>query len=95
MNCLHYCAFFDSPLVCELLLKQSKVLSCKNILIIYFKKTLMIEMFLVLNQPCSSLKNNTPLHLACGALALSTAQILLQSGASKNIFDDQQRIPIG
>lgn len=29
MNCLHYCAFFDSPLICELLLKQSKVLHCK------------------------------------------------------------------
>lgn len=30
MNCLHYCAFFDSPLICELLLKQSKVLQCKK-----------------------------------------------------------------
>ncbi|CAF0741452.1 unnamed protein product [Rotaria sordida] len=74
MNCLHYCAFFDSPSVCELLLKQSKVLS-------------------LLNQPCSSFKNESPLHLACTALSQSTAQILVQAGANKQILDNEQRTP--
>jgi ankyrin repeat protein len=49
----------------------------------------------VLNQPCSSFKNNTPLHLACSTLSLSTAQVLLHAGADKQIFDDQQRTPAG
>jgi ankyrin repeat protein len=53
------------------------------------------NVFSVLNQPCSSFKNNTPLHLACSALSLSTAQALLQAGASKQILDDQQRSPAG
>ncbi|CAF2773039.1 unnamed protein product [Rotaria sp. Silwood2] len=74
MNCLHYCAFFDSPSVCELLLKQSQVLS-------------------LLNQPCSSFKNESPLHLACTALSQSTAQILVQTGANKQTLDDEQRTP--
>ncbi|CAF3640525.1 unnamed protein product [Adineta steineri] len=74
MNCLHYCAFFDSSSICELLLKQSKVLS-------------------LLNQPCFSFKNSSPLHLACATLSLSTAEILLKAGANKNILDDQQRTP--
>ena len=51
--------------------------------------------FLVLNQPCSSFKNNTSLHLACAALSLETAQALLQAGANKQILDDQQRSPAG
>jgi ankyrin repeat protein len=50
---------------------------------------------LVLNQPCSSFKKNTPLHLACAALSLSTAQVLLQAGANKQIIDEQQRTPAG
>jgi ankyrin repeat protein len=51
--------------------------------------------YLVLNQPCSSFKKNTPLHLACAALSLSTAQALLQAGANKQIIDEQQRTPAG
>lgn len=31
MNCLHYCAFFDSPLVCEFLLKQEKLFGREKI----------------------------------------------------------------
>jgi ankyrin repeat protein len=58
----------------------------------YFDNNLYV---LVLNQPCSSLKKNTPLHLACAALSFSTAQVLLQAGANKQIFDDQQRAPAG
>jgi hypothetical protein len=49
----------------------------------------------VLNQPCSSFKNNTPLHLACSTLSLLTVQVLLQAGADKQLFDDQQRTPAG
>jgi ankyrin repeat protein len=94
MNCLHYCAFFDSPLICELLLKQSKVLSCKNFDFLNFINSI-ISPFLVLNQSCSSFKKNTPLHIACTALSLSTAQVLLQAGANKQLYDDQQRIPSG
>ncbi|CAF0920095.1 unnamed protein product [Rotaria sp. Silwood1] len=74
MNCLHYCAFFDCPSVCELLLKQSKVLS-------------------LLNETCASFKNESPLHLACTALSQSTAQVLVQAGANKQILDDEQRTP--
>ena len=48
---------------------------------------------LVINQPCSSLKNNTPLHLACSALALSTVRVLLQAEANKQSINDEQRIP--
>ncbi len=94
MNCLHYCAFFDSPSICELLLKQSKVLACKNSEFLISTKSIILN-FLVLNQPCLSFKKNTPLHLACASLSLSTAQVLLQAGANKQMFDDQQRIPAG
>jgi ankyrin repeat protein len=94
MNCLHYCAFFDSSSICELLLKQSKVLTCKQNYFLLF--IWVIAYFsLVLNQPCSSLKNHTPLHLACASLSLPTAQALLQAGADKRILDDQQRTPAG
>ena len=51
--------------------------------------------FLVLNQTCSSFKKNTPLHLACAALSLSTAQVLLKAGADQYLIDEQQRTPAG
>ena len=41
MNCLHYCAFFDSSSICELLLKQPDVLPCKLLRVILF-----LDMFL-------------------------------------------------
>lgn len=94
MNCLHYCAFFDSPVLCELLLKQSKVSSCmKSHILLEFPSFWIIVS--VLNQTCSSLKKNTPLHLACAALSLPTAQVLLKAGADKHLVDEQQRTPTG
>ncbi|UJR36394.1 hypothetical protein I4U23_029117 [Adineta vaga] len=72
MNCLHYCAFFDSSSICELLLKQPDISP-------------------LLNQTCSSFKNDTPLHLACATLSLPTAQILVRAGANRQIRDDQKR----
>ncbi|CAF1147699.1 unnamed protein product [Adineta ricciae] len=73
MNCFHYCAFFDSSSICELLLKQPDVLP-------------------LINQTCSSFKNDTPLHLACATLSVPTAQMLIRAGANRQIRDDQKRI---
>ena len=98
MNCLHYCAFFDSPLLCELLLKQSKVQSCRMsspAMILSSCNCFSISKNLVLNQPCSSFQKQTALHLACSAFSLSTAEILLRHGAKKEMIDDQQRLPSG
>ena len=53
------------------------------------------SLYLVLNQPCLSFQNRTPLHLACAALSQLTTQILLQTGANKQILDDQKRTPTG
>lgn len=49
----------------------------------------------MLNQPCVSFKNGTPLHLACSALSLITAQYLLQAGANREIRNDEQHMPLG
>ncbi|CAM4812542.1 unnamed protein product [Rotaria magnacalcarata] len=53
MNCLHYCAFFDSPSICELLLRQSKVLKLLNQTCASFKNGTPLHL------ACSALSQST------------------------------------
>lgn len=92
MNCLHYCAFFDSPSILEVLLDQPNVSACKATSHSNFS-SIWFSFNLVLNQACPSFENQTPLHLACSALSLETARILLKAGANDQIIDDRQRTP--